>query len=87
MGGLRLDAGSYDGAGAAPNAVANLLSVGDLTGAPSPSAARSAWRRASKLLRPSVAQRYSRAGPSTSTRRPENGLRLDDIVELVGDSD
>jgi hypothetical protein len=28
MGGLRLDAESYDGAGAAPNAVAILLSVG-----------------------------------------------------------
>ena len=34
IGGLRLDAGSYDGAGAAPNAVAILISVGALTGSP-----------------------------------------------------
>jgi hypothetical protein len=33
----------------------------------------------------SVAWDYSRAGPSASTSRPEICLRIDNVVELVGD--
>jgi hypothetical protein len=53
---------------------------------PIPWEAQAASKGRAGFREPSVVRCHSRAGPSASTRRPENCLRIDDIVELVGDT-